>query len=115
MLKFVRGDTCSLKVKLTLDGDGVIQIGDIDTIFITCRQKPDKNSDILFQKTKEDIVIDQDAFLHFQFDPDDTENLYYGLYYFDIEITLTSGYRKTKLYTFELTEETTMHGGNDGA
>ena len=111
MVKFVRGDTCLFKVQLSSTGDKSLNMSDIDTIFITCRKTPDKDSDILFQKTKEDIVIDQDAFLHFQFNPDDTENLYYGLYYFDIEITLKSGYRKSKLYQFELTEETTIHGG----
>lgn len=30
-------------------------------------------------------------------------------YCFDIEVTLTNGYRKTALYEFNLTKETTIH------
>ena len=111
MVKFVRGDTCLFKVQLSSTGDESLNMSDIDTIFITCRKTPDKDSDVLFQKNKDDIELDENAYLHFKFEPEDTENLYYGLYYFDVEITLKSGYRKSKLYQFELTEETTIHGG----
>lgn len=114
MLKFVRGDTCLFKVKLITNGEGIIARKDIDTIFITCRQETTKDSNTLFIKTMEDMVLDADGYLHCKFDPSDTENLYYGTYYFDIEITLKSGYRKSKLYQFELTQETTMHGGTNG-
>ena len=114
MLKFVRGDTCLFKVKLITNGDDIIESKDIDTIFITCRQEPTKDSNILFIKTIDDMVLDKDEYLHCKFDPSDTENLYYGIYYFDIEITLKSGYRKSKLYQFELTQETTIHGGTNG-
>ena len=44
MLKFVRGDTCLFKVKLITNGDGVIELKDIDTIIITCRQETTKDS-----------------------------------------------------------------------
>ena len=114
MLKFVRGDTCLFKVKLITNGEGVIELKDINTIIITCRQETTKDSNILFVKKMDDMVLDKDGYLHCRFDPSDTENLYYGTHYFDIEITLKSGYRKSKLYQFELTQETTMHGGTNG-
>lgn len=114
MLKFVRGDTCLFKVKLITNGEGIIELKDIDTIFITCRQKTTKDSNTLFIKTMEDMVLDEYGYLHCKFDPSDTENLYYGDYYFDIEVTLTNGIRKTVLHKFTLTQETTIHGGTDG-
>lgn len=114
MLKFVRGDTCLFKVKLVINGGDVVKLSDIDSIFMTCRQTPNKDSNVLFKKTLDDLTLDDEGYLHCKFNPSDTENLYYGEYFFDIEVTLTSGYRKTRLYKFELTEETTIHGGTDG-
>ena len=114
MLKFLRGDTCLFKVKLIINGGDVIQMSDINSIFITCRQAPNKDSNVLFKKTINDVVLDEEGYLHCAFNPSDTENLYYGEYFFDIEITLTSGYRKTRLYKFELTQETTIYGGTNG-
>ncbi len=114
MVKFVRGDSCLFKVKLALQGNETISISDIDSIIITCRQYPDIESEVLFKKEKEDVTLDEDGYLHFNFAPEDTQTLSYGTYYFDIEITLKSGYRKSKLYQFELTQETTIHGGTNG-
>lgn len=111
-LDFHRGDTMPFKVKLINKNGDSINENDIDTLFVTCRQLPSKTSPILFQKQLSDITI-EGKYIHITFNPEDTENLDYGTYYFDIEITLNSGYRKTKLYEFELTEETTIHGGDE--
>ena len=61
MLKFVRGDTCLFKVKLITNGEGIIERKDIDTIFITCRQETTKDSNTLFIKTMDDMVLDADG------------------------------------------------------
>ena len=108
-MDFVRGDTFSFKFKITTSGGGNITINDIDTLFITCREYPNESSPIIFQKTKTDVTIDNN-YCHVVFEPEDTEKLDLGMYYFDVEITLPSGYRKSKLYTFTLTPETTIHG-----
>lgn len=106
----VRGDTISFKFSLkTADGQDV-QLQDINTLFITLKKGTDDISPTIFQKTLEDITID-DGYCHAVFDPEDTENLEYGKYYFDIEVTLNNGYRKTELCTLTLTEETTLHRG----
>ena len=108
-MQFVRGDSFSFKVLISSSRGNKIKIDDIATIFVTCREYPNINYPILFQKTKNDVVLDNNSFLHIEFKPSDTENLDYGHYYFDIEITLNSGYIKTVLYNFELTKETTIH------
>lgn len=114
MIKFVRGDSCLFKVKLALQGNETISMSDIDNIIITCRQYPDIESEVLFKKVKEDVTLDEDGYLHFNFKPEDTQTLAYGTYCFDIEITMTTGYRKSKMFRFELTDETTIHGGENG-
>lgn len=115
MIKFVRGDTLPFKTKISLQDETAITTEDIDTLLITARIKTTKTSPIIFQKTLEDVTIDQEGYLHVVIEPEDTQELAYGVYYFDIEITLNTGYRKSRLYQFKITEETSIHeGGNDG-
>lgn len=107
-INFVRGDSFPFKFSIKNKQGDNITVEDIDTLFITCKKKTDNLSPVIFQKTLEDVTIEE-GFCHAVFEPEDTERLEYGLYYFDIEITLNSGYRKTKLHTFRLTDETTLH------
>ena len=107
-VNFVRGDTFSFKVKLTLLNQEILTKDEIDTIFITIRKEPTTASKIIFQKTIDNITF-EDGYINCTFLPQDTQKLSYGKYYFDIEITLKNGYRKTKLYSFMLKKETTIH------
>ena len=102
-ISFTRGDTYSYKFRYKN-----INKDDIDTLFLTCRQEPNEKSPILFEKEKKDFVID-DEYIHGEFATSDTENLDYGVYHFDIEMTLKNGYRKTKIGQFEITRECTFH------
>ena len=111
-MEFVRGDTFAFKFKITTQDNEDISISDIDTLFITCRKKTHESSPIIFQKNLDDVTI-EDGYCHVVFEPEDTETLKLGMYYFDIEITLNSGYRKSKLYNFTITAETTIHGGDE--
>lgn len=113
MYSFTRGDSFLFKTGLTTIDKKPINIEDISTIFVTCRKETTKESKIIFQKTLDDVIIDNDGYCHVVFEPKDTENLLCDKYYFDIEVTLKSGYRKTKLSSFTLTEETTTHGGEE--
>ena len=115
-MEFVRGDSFPFKTLVTYLNGNPIKREDISTLFVTCRQYANINYPILFQKELDDVEIDKDGYCHIVFEPADTEGLDYGKYFFDIEITLNSGYRKSKLYEFELTKETTIHetGVQDG-
>lgn len=116
MNEFIRGDSFLFKTQITYTDGTPIKIEDIETLFVTCKEQPTEYSPIIFQKRLEDVTIDSEGYCHVVFEPKDTETLLYQKYYFDIEITLKSGYRKTMLDSFKLTKETTNHddGGNDG-
>lgn len=110
-MEFVRGDSFPFKIKVTKNDGSILKKEEVDTIFVTCRQLPYKEMPILFQKNIDDVTIDEESYLHIMFDPENTEQLDYGKYYFDIEITLKNGYRKTKLDVFTITQETTIYNG----
>ena len=102
---FVRGDTFPFKVKI--NAEATITKDNISTLFVTCRKAPSKKSPVLFQKTLDDIEI-SDNYIHIVFEPKDTEELEYGVYCFDLELTTKEGYKKTKYGEFEITNETTI-------
>lgn len=107
-ISFVRGDTFAFKVNVFLYNKTILTSDDVESIFITVRKEPTSLCEIIFQKTIDNITF-EDGYINCTFLPQDTQNLPYGKYYFDIEITLKNGYRKSKLYNFTITEETTIH------
>ena len=107
-ISFVRGDTFAFKVNVSLYNKTILTSDDVESIFITVRKEPTSLCEIIFQKTIDNIIF-EDGYINCTFLPQDTQNLPYGKYYFDIEITLKNGYRKSKLYNFTRTEETTIH------
>lgn len=111
--KFVRGDTMPFKTPINLKDGTSIRTEDIGTLFITAREKPLITAPIIFQKTLEDVTIDQEGYLHVIIEPEDTQELPYGEYFFDIQITSKTNYRKTRLFKFKLTGETTIYGGDN--
>lgn len=115
-LEFVRGDTFAFKFKIVNKDKVVIPPEELESLFITCRRRPERESEIYFQKTITDINF-EDNYYHVIINPEDTETLSYpqNCYYLDIEATTKNKFRKTKLYELRLTKETTSHGGeNDG-
>ena len=111
-LEFVRGDTFPFKAPLKFKDGTNVKDSDIKTLFVTCRRAPEKGSPIIFQKNLSNVTI-EDGYCHVIFNPEDTEDLDYGKYYFDIEVTLNNGTKKTRTVKFELTKETTIHGSGD--
>lgn len=61
-----------------------------ETLFFTVKQSYDCES-ALFQKTISDMTLDSEGAWHFTIDPADTENLPYGMYVYDIEVTDDDG------------------------
>ena len=110
-MEFVRGDSQSFKFLIKYKDSTPIKTDDIESLFLTCKKNIYSN-EIVFQKNIKDVKIDDAGCVHVTFEPKDTETLDYGKYVFDIEITTKAGYRKTKLFEFELLGETTFHGGD---
>lgn len=113
MITFIRGDTFAFKFSIKLVNGQIINKDDIDTLYITARKCANKESPVVFKKTLNDVEIDEEGYCHAIFNPEDTEELIYGSYFFDVEITLINGYRKTKLFNFTITKETTIHESGD--
>lgn len=114
-MQFVRGDSFYFRILLKDIDNKPINNNHIKELFITFRKYANNDSPILFQKNINDVSIDDLGYCHVAFLPEDTQDLSYGKYYFDMEVTLNNGYRKSRLYEIELTKETTIHrtgGGN---
>lgn len=107
-MNFVRGDTLPFKFSLTHSDGTVIEKSEISTLILTCRKFNKSEYPILFEKDISDFTFEDDYY-HCVFNPEDTQELDYGTYNFDIEITLKSGYRKTLKSQFRITEEDTIH------
>ena len=113
-MDLVRGDTLKVKFPIVYhDGENVDK-KDIATLFMTFK-KSAYSHEILIQKELEQVSVDDNGYYTVEIKPEDTETLNYGEYIFDIEVTLTNGYRKTKVGTLTLKEETTFHGGDVNA
>lgn len=66
------------------------------------------SSNAIIQKTKEDFRIDEEGYFHFVILPEDTDNLNYGEYPYDIEVVIFGGKPITiKKSTLKVTKEVT--------
>lgn len=88
-LSFIRGDQFAIKFKVK-DNNGVyIDNENIEDIIVTCRQYPDLESEILFQKKLSENTIEYDSEnqnYEFYILEEDTSNLEYGTYGYDISV-----------------------------
>lgn len=109
----IRGDTINLVFPLKDENDNIITLDQIDTLVLTSRKYPNKNSPILFNKNKEDFILDDDGQYNVTISPTDTETLTDNEVYFDIEVTLKNGIRKSKIVKIILEKDYTIHGGID--
>ena len=111
MLRIVmpRGDIRDVRFTVYDSTGRVVSDIDFDEIYVTVKAKPDK-PDFLFQKkltdgsiTKEDTGIYQ-----FSIRPEDTNDLGFGSYPFDIELLYENVIKQTTLGSLEITPEVTF-------
>ena len=101
-ITLTRGDFCSFHVDI-LDASGndyELQEGDV--VYFTVKQST-KSEQVLIQKTGVDIEIE----------PEDTQNLQYGSYVYDVQLTYANGRNDTFIgpADFVITEEVTWRVG----
>lgn len=108
-LEFTRGDTQFIKFQLK-DGEGnAIEPSIDDVLYFTVKQNAN-SSKVLIQKKYPDSMNYTDGYFCFSFDSEDTSNLPYGTYQYDIELK-SGDYVKTLGFgTITLTEEITFRG-----
>ena len=110
--EFPRGDTKPLlKFKLKDKEGNDIELSDTDKLYFTVK-KDAYSTDIVIQKTRGNgITKTDDGYIHVRLESDDTAELDYGTYGYDITIKTTSGIVKTlTIGTITLTEEYTFKG-----
>lgn len=111
-LSFIRGDSCPLKFQIhDLEGASVLKEG-LGSLFLTCRKSNNKNSKIIFQKDIDDFDYENESqFYLVNIEPEDTQELPYDTYNFDIQATFSDGEVQTLKGEFTLTDEDTIHEG----
>lgn len=84
IISMIRGDTTPLMFQRKDNNGDVIKLR-ADKIYFTVK-KSDLPDEVLFQKTIDDMTLDEDGTYHFVIQPEDTNNLEFGNYLFDLEV-----------------------------
>lgn len=109
IINMPRGDLRKIKFSIN-DNQGNILDTNFDEIYISFKKNYiDEN--VLFQKRLTDgsITKDEENYYHFSIDPQDTDNLRFGDYVFDIEIVKDGSIKQTTIGTLNLTSEVTFY------
>jgi hypothetical protein len=110
--EFIRGDTKPLlKFKLKDKEGNELSLSPTDKLFFTVKQNS-KAKKVIIQKTiGNGITIGDDGYIHIRLESDDTAEIAYGTYGYDIELKTATGIVKTlTLGTITLTDEFTWKG-----
>jgi hypothetical protein len=94
-IQIIRGDTAKYKFQ-RINSEGVIKT-EPRALYFTVKETANKER-VVFQKTMEDMTIDEDGTWHFTIDPDDTNGKQYGDYVFDIEVIAMNMDKTTVAY-----------------
>lgn len=84
MKPITRGDTKQKKFRRKAT-DGTIIRNIPEKMYFTLKKSP-KDSQALFQKTLDDFWQTEDFYWHFRIESEDTANLDFGKYFYDIEV-----------------------------
>lgn len=84
MIKQTRGDTRQYNFKrLNSDGEAITTIP--DALYFTVKTSYDVQTPV-FQKTIDNMAMDEDGTWRFTIEASDTNNLPYGAYVYDVEV-----------------------------
>lgn len=107
-----RGDSATFHFHRE-DADGKVITTEATKIFFTVKSNAEDEGFVI-QKTIGDFVFDEDSEYHFTINPDDTNELTYGDYIYDLEVIREDGSKQTiSKGTFTLTWESTW-ASNEG-
>ena len=113
MIELIRGDSLSLKFK-RLDAQGQAITTEADEVYFTVK-KSYNDTDFILQKTLSDMTFDNDGTYHISILPEDTEDLMYGKYVYDLEVLVGTDYKKTiAIGDFIIKEEVTFSSNESG-
>lgn len=106
--ELIRGDSAVIEFSVKED----ITLNDIETLTLTAR--PYADGDILFTKSKKDFTLEDHTF-SVEILPEDTQELLYKKFDFDIEIVLNDKTTSSLIGTVNIVKDYTTHtsGGVD--
>lgn len=84
-MKQIRGDTRKYYFQRK-NANGEVITSRPDSLYFTVK-KDYRAEDFLIQKTLDDMTLDEDGTYHFTIEPSDTDDLKYGSYVCDIQVT----------------------------
>lgn len=100
-----RGDIKKIKFQRRKEGQPILEKA--DKIYFTVKETHYKK-EVVIQKTIDDMEFDEQGYYHLIITPEDTNELKYGEYVFDIEV-IVEEYKKTLIKgTFKIEEEVTF-------
>lgn len=110
-LEFPRGDTKVFKFKLTDNNGEELTLTSVDKLYLTAKKDVNSNTVIFQKRIGSGIELKEDGYYYVTIYPDDTNELPYGQYGYDLEIKTATGIVKTLVVgTITLTEEYTFKG-----
>lgn len=107
-IEMYRGDTLVIVFAIEDIAGEKISKEDIETLYLTARKYPDLDSKVLFEKQMKDFNV-VDGLFEVTIEPKCTEGLRVDIIYYDFEVTLKNGYRKTEVGTIKLKKDVTIH------
>lgn len=91
-MEITRGDTSKWKFRrLDMDGEPILERADKCWFSV---KTGDMQENTVIQKTIDDMEFNEDGFYSFTIEPEDTNNLQYGNYVYDIEV-IQGNYKQT--------------------
>lgn len=113
-ISMTRGDTARFTFQ-RLDAEGEVILSEPDELYFTVKSST-QNEAFKFQKTKEDMELDGQGNWHFTVDPEDTNGLTFGQYYYDVEVIDAEGVKTTiSIGNFVISPEVTYASNEEGA
>ena len=110
-LEFTRGDTKVFKFKLTDKNGELLTLTPADKIYLTVKKDTNSKAVIFQKRIGNGIELKEDGYYYVTIYPDDTNELPYGQYGYDLEIKTGTGIVKNLVVgTITLTEEYTFKG-----
>lgn len=104
-LSMVRGDTARFRFQ-RLDANGDVILTEADDAWFTVKSSV-KNDAFKLQKSLSDMTFDEEGYYHFTINPDDTNGLSFGRYFYDVEV-IQDGVKSTiSIGNFDIASEVT--------
>ncbi len=94
-IKIVRGDTGLYKLNLTDQNGSAIILSDAGQIYFTVKENLEVDKCLISKKIRKGITLGDDNAYHIVIDSEDTNDLKFKTYYYDIQVMVDAHTRKT--------------------